>query len=112
MLIYAFSICTTYSKTTIGIQKHIRFLFTMLIRSMGPKHPKILSIIQHAPIGSESLVLRMIEILMENGKLAKILINLVKSLSMEKTLDPRYLVLVLPELSKVCSDSLQHINKV
>lgn len=73
----------------------------MLIRSLGAKHPKILALIRNAPPGAEDLVLRMLEILSEKGKTSPALISLIRSMAAESELKPRYLIPILPELTKV-----------
>jgi symplekin len=93
------------------VQEHINKLITMLIRSMGAKHPKILDLVRRAPAGAEPLVLRVITILSEKGKVSPALVEVIKEMMATKEeLDPRYLVAILPELDR--ATIVKHLPRI
>jgi len=82
-------------------QTILQKLITMLIKSMGARHPKILELVRHSPPGAEELGLRVIAILTDKGKTAQPIVNLIKEMASERELNPRYMVAIIPELDKV-----------
>lgn len=81
-------------------QETIQTLFTPLIRSLGPNHPKILDIVENHPDGSEDLVFRVLAILTDKGKLPAALTALIKRLASEKELSPRFMMPIIAEFDK------------
>lgn len=83
------------------VQKAISLHITPLIRLLGAQHPKIMSIIQKCPTGSEALVLRIVTILTEKGRPPAALVSLIKEMAAERDLSPRFLVPIIAEFNKV-----------
>jgi symplekin len=84
-------------------QTSLQNLITPLVRTLGPKHPKILDLVQNCPPGADPLILRVINILTEKGRAASPLVALIKSMAHERDLSPRFLVPVITEFDKVSS---------
>lgn len=85
------------------VQKAISLHITPLIRLLGAQHPKIMSIIQKCPTGSEALVLRILTILTEKGRPPAALVSLIKEMAAERDLSPRFLVQSLPNSTRCVS---------
>lgn len=77
---------------------------TPLIRSLGPSHGKLLTVLRKFPIGADALALRTVQLLTESKdektKTSAPLVALVKSLVAERELSPRFMLPILPELDK------------
>ena len=84
-----------------SVQEGIQDLITALIKSLGPNHGKLLSLMRNFPTGSESLALRVLNIFTENSRPTAPLVTLVKSLAAERDLDPRFLIPIIAEMDKV-----------
>lgn len=85
-----------------SVQKAIQDLITALIRSLGPSHPKLMSLMRSFPPLAESLALRVLTIFTENGRPSAPLVTLVKSLMLEReALDARFLIPIIAEMDKV-----------
>ena len=82
------------------VKQLLQTLFTPLVRSLGSSHPKILSIVQECPKGAEDLVLRILTILTERGKLPASLTGVIKATALEKDLSPRFMVPIIAEFDK------------
>jgi symplekin len=86
----------------ITVQEAMQDLITALIRSLGPNHGKLLTLMRTCPIGAESLALRVLTIFTEHGRASTQLVALVKGLVSERDLDPRFLIPIIAEMDKVC----------
>lgn len=85
----------------VSVQEAIQELITALIRSLGPSHGKLLTLMRTFPPGAETLALRVLTIFTENGRPTSTLVALVKSLVAERNLDPRFLIPIIAEMDKV-----------
>ena len=83
------------------VQEAIQDLITALIRSLGPNHGKLLTLMRQCPPGSESLALRILTIFTEHGRASAQLVALVKALINERDLDARFLIPIIAEMDKV-----------
>lgn len=90
-----------YSQMDVSVQEAIQDLITPLIRSLGPNHGKLLTLMRTSPPGAESLALRILNIFSENTRPPPSLVSLVKSLATERDLDPRFLIPIMAEMDKV-----------
>lgn len=86
----------------VTVQKAIQELITALIRSLGPNHGKLLTLMRTCPPGAESLALRVLTIFTEHGRPSAQLVALVKGLISERDLDARFLIPIIAEMDKVC----------
>ena len=84
-----------------SVQSAIQDLITALIRSLGPSHPRLLTLMRNFPAGAESLTLRILTIFTENGRPSAPLVSLVKGLMAERDLDARFLIPIIAEMDKV-----------
>ena len=85
-----------------SVQEAIQDLITALVRSLGPSHPKLMSLMRSFPPSAESLALRVLVIFTENGRPTAPLVTLVKSLMAEREiLDARFLIPIIAEMDKV-----------
>ena len=91
-----------YGQMDDSVQEAIQELITALIRSLGPSHGRLLSLMRTFPPGAESLALRIITIFTENGRPSSSIVTLVKSLLSERELDARFLIPIIAEMDKVC----------
>ncbi|KIL69469.1 hypothetical protein M378DRAFT_99051 [Amanita muscaria Koide BX008] len=89
-----------YGQMDITVQEALQDLITALIRSLGPNHGKLLTLLRTCPIGAESLALRVLTIFTENGRASTQLVALVKGLVSERDLDPRFLIPIISEMDK------------
>lgn len=85
----------------VTVQEAIQELITALIRSLGPTHGKLLTLLRTFPPGAETLALRVLTIFTENGRPTATLVALVKSLITERDLDARFLIPIIAEMDKV-----------
>lgn len=85
----------------VTVQEAIQELITALIRSLGPTHGKLLTLLRTFPPGAETLALRVLTIFTENGRPNATLVALVKSLITERDLDARFLIPIIAEMDKV-----------
>lgn len=83
------------------VQQAIQELITALIRSLGPNHGKLLTLMRNFPKGSESLALRVLAIFTDHGRASSQLVALVKALINERDLDARFLIPIIAEMDKV-----------
>lgn len=84
-----------------AIQAFVQNVITPLIKTMGPNNSKILNLIQNTTPGAESLVTRILTILTDNGNVPASIANVIKKMASEKDLNPRLLIPVLKDFSKV-----------
>ncbi|QRW17189.1 symplekin [Rhizoctonia solani] len=82
------------------VQEAMQDLLAPLVRSLGPTNAKLLSLIKTFEPGAESLILRIIKILTENGRPNANLVALVKELISERNLDARFLMPIIGEMDK------------
>lgn len=61
---------------------------------------KVLSLIETAPTGCDSLVLRILGALSDKGRMAEPLSKLIKTLAVERDLSARFLIPIIGELDK------------
>ncbi|KAG8748374.1 hypothetical protein FRC10_005921 [Ceratobasidium sp. 414] len=83
-----------------SVQDAMQDLLAPLVRSLGPTNAKLLSLIKSFEPGAESLILRIIKILTENGRPNANLVALVKELIAERDLDARFLMPIIGEMDK------------
>lgn len=95
------SIFESYPRLQPLAQDSLLTLITPLIRSLGATHIKIAEVIEKCPIGAEALVLRLLTILMDKGRLPAGLMTSVKVLASQRPLHPRFYVMFISECSKV-----------
>lgn len=93
-----------------SVQQAIESLFTPLIRVLGPSNPSILSTVQACPPGAEDLVLRILTILTEKGKLPGPLTSVIKTTAQEKDLSPRFMVPIIADLNK--QEIMRHLPRI
>lgn len=86
----------------VTVQEAIQDLITALIKSMGPSHSKILTLLGTFPSGADTLALRILTIFTESGRPSPTIVSLVKSLISERDLDARFLIPIIAEMDKVC----------
>jgi symplekin len=92
-----------YGQMDKSVQEAVQDLITQLIRSLGPNHPKLSSLMRTFPTGAESLALRVLSIFTENARPTPSLVALVKGLMSERKLDARFLIPIIAEMDKVSS---------
>lgn len=90
-----------YGQMDITVQEAVQSLITALIRSLGPNHGKLLTLMRTCPTGAESLALRVLTIFTEHGRASAQLVALVKGLVGERDLDARFLIPIISEMDKV-----------
>ncbi|QRV74154.1 symplekin [Ceratobasidium sp. AG-Ba] len=93
-------IFAAYVHMETSVQEALQDLLAPLVRSLGPTNPKLLSLIKSFEPGAESLILRIIKILTENGRPNANLVALVKELIAERNLDARFLMPIIGEMDK------------
>ncbi|CAH7687460.1 Symplekin tight junction protein C terminal-domain-containing protein [Phakopsora pachyrhizi] len=86
-------------------------LITPLIRTLGGKHGKIISLIQNCQSGSEALILRVLSILMEKGKLPASIVEVIKSMSASSNnMLPRFIIPTIGDLKK--AEIMNHAPRI
>jgi symplekin len=85
-----------------SVQEAIQDLITALIRSLGPTHGKLLTLLRTFPPGGETLALRVLTIFTDGSRPSSTIVALVKSLITERDLDARFLIPIIAEMDKVC----------
>ncbi|KAG8927139.1 hypothetical protein FRC02_008439 [Tulasnella sp. 418] len=99
-----------YGQMDSSVQDAIKELITQLIKTLGPNNGKLLTLLRTFPYGAESLALRVLAILTENGRPTPPLVALVKSLIAERQLDPRFLITIIGEMDK--ADIVRNIPRI
>jgi symplekin len=94
-------IFAAYGQMDVSVQQAVQELITALIRSLGPSHGKLLTLLRTFPPGAESLALRVLTIFTENGRPSATIVALVKGLITERDLDARFLIPIIAEMDKV-----------
>lgn len=97
-----YRIFSAYTQMDVTVQEAIQDLITALIKSMGPSHPKILTLLRTFPDGAHTLALRILTIFTDNGRPSPTIVSLVKGLIGERELDARFLIPIIAEMDKVC----------
>ncbi|MBW0483606.1 hypothetical protein O181_023321 [Austropuccinia psidii MF-1] len=93
------------------VQESVGKLITPLVRSLGAKHSKIISLIQTCQSGSEPLVLRILSILTEKGKPPVAIIDAIKSLAAgSNDLSPRFIIPTIGDLTK--TEIIHHLPRI
>ncbi|CAH7687393.1 Symplekin tight junction protein C terminal-domain-containing protein [Phakopsora pachyrhizi] len=86
-------------------------LITPLIRTLGGKHGKIISLIQNCQSRSEALILRVLLILAEKGKLPASIVEVIKSMSASSNnLLPRFIIPTIGDLKK--AEIMHHVLRI
>ena len=114
-------IFAAYANMDRSVQEAIEDLITALIRSLGPNHGKLLTLLRQCPEGSEGLALRVLTIFTEHARPSAQLVTIFKGLVTEREMDPQFLVKflvpIIAEMDKVCFDlgsgctSLNHLAR-
>lgn len=100
-------IFSAYGQMDVSVQEMIQQLITALIRSLGPTHGKLLTLLRTFPDAAESLALRVLTIFTEtseNKRPSSTIVALVKSLVAERNLNPRFLIPIIGEMDKVSDE--------
>ena len=92
----------SYGQMDVSVQEAIQDLITALIRSLGPSHAKLLTLMRTFPPGAEMLALRVLTIFTETGRPTAAIVSLVKGLMSERELDARFLIPIIAEMDKAC----------
>ncbi|KAF9499581.1 hypothetical protein BDN71DRAFT_1441725 [Pleurotus eryngii] len=103
-------IFAAYGSMDVTVQKAIQELITALIRSLGPNHGKLLTLMRTCPPGAESLALRVLTIFTEHGRPSAQLVALVKGLISERDLDARFLIPIIAEMDK--ADIMRYLPRI
>ena len=94
----------------VTVQEAVQDLITALIRSLGPTHGKLLTLMRTFPPGADTLALRVLSIFTEHGRPSAQLVALVKALITERDLDARFLIPIIAEMDK--ADIVKHLPKI
>ncbi|KAI8450422.1 Symplekin tight junction protein C terminal-domain-containing protein [Phakopsora pachyrhizi] len=101
----------TYPNMLPHVQESVNKLITPLIRTLGGKHGKIISLIQNCQPGSEALILRVLSILTEKGKLPASIVEVIKSMSASSNnLSPRFIIPTIGDLTK--AEIMHHVPRI
>ncbi|KAL1679789.1 Symplekin tight junction protein C terminal-domain-containing protein [Schizophyllum commune] len=95
-----------YGQMDPAVQNVVQDLITPLIRSLGPSHSRLLTLLRTFPPHAEGLALRVLSIFTENGRPSPQLVAIVKGLVAERqdlregALAARFLIPVIGEMDK------------
>ncbi|KAI5894765.1 uncharacterized protein SCHCODRAFT_02617748 [Schizophyllum commune H4-8] len=95
-----------YGQMDPAVQNVVQELITPLIRSLGPSHSRLLTLLRTFPPHAEGLALRVLSIFTENGRPSPQLVAIVKGLVAERqdlregALAARFLIPVIGEMDK------------
>ncbi|KAN0103913.1 Symplekin tight junction protein C terminal domain containing protein [Russula decolorans] len=103
-------IFAAYGEMDVSVQEAIQELITALIRSLGPGHGKLLTLMRTFPPGAETLALRILNIFTEQGRPNSQLVALVRGLIAERDLDARFLIPIIAEMDK--PDIMKHLPRI
>ncbi|KAH9032328.1 Symplekin tight junction protein C terminal-domain-containing protein [Lactarius hengduanensis] len=103
-------IFAAYGEMHTSVQEAIQDLITALVRSLGPGHGKLLTLMRTFPPGAETLALRIMNIFTEHGRPSAQLVALVKGLIAERDLDARFLIPIIAEMDK--PDIMKHLPRI
>jgi len=99
-----------YGHMDVSVQGAVQDLITALIKSLGPNHGKLLTLLRTLPSGSESLALRILTIFTENTRPSAPLVAVVKGLVSERDLDARFLIPIIADMDK--ADIVRHLPRI
>jgi symplekin len=94
----------------VSVQEAVQDLITALVRSLGPGHGKLLTLMRTFPPGAETLALRILNIFTEQGRPNAQLVALVRGLIAERDLDARFLIPIIAEMDK--PDIVKHLPRI
>jgi symplekin len=94
----------------VSVQEAVQDLITALIRSLGPGHGKLLTLMRTFPPGAETLALRILNIFTEQGRPTAQLVALVRGLLAERVLDARFLIPIIAEMDK--PDIIKYLPRI
>ncbi|KAI0292278.1 Symplekin tight junction protein C terminal-domain-containing protein [Russula brevipes] len=103
-------IFAAYGEMDVSVQEAIQDLITALIRSLGPGHGKLLTLMRTFPPGAETLALRILNIFTDQGRPNAQLVALVRGLIAERDLDARFLIPIIAEMDK--PDIMKHLPRI
>jgi len=103
-------IFAAYGEMDVSVQEAVQDLITALIRSLGPGHGKLLTLMRTFPPGAETLALRILNIFTEQGRPNSQLVVLVRGLISERDLDARFLIPIIAEMDK--PDIVKHLPRI
>jgi len=103
-------IFAAYGEMDVSVQGAIQDLITALVRSLGPGHGKLLTLMRTFPPGAETLALRILNIFTEQGRPNAQLVALVRGLIAERDLDARFLIPIIAEMDK--PDIVKHLPRI
>ncbi|KZT59495.1 hypothetical protein CALCODRAFT_430835 [Calocera cornea HHB12733] len=93
-----------------SVQEAVQDLITNLVKSLGQSNGKLLTLLRTFPPGSETLALRVLNILTETRRPTAPLVALIKAIVAERALDVRFLMPILPEMEK--ADILRYLPRI
>lgn len=99
-----------YGEMDISVQEAIQDLITQLMKTLGPTHTKLLSIIRNFPPGADTLALRVLNIFTESGRPPPPLVATVKEMVSQRDLDARFIMPVVAELDK--ADIIKNLPRI
>ncbi|XP_067941603.1 symplekin-like [Watersipora subatra] len=97
---YTNLLAEVYVKASSDVKRVILRLMEAPIKQLGMDSPELFSFIKNSPVGSETLITRIIHILTERQVPSSELVDIVKDLYRERVADVRFLIPVLGGLSK------------
>ncbi|KZV93110.1 hypothetical protein EXIGLDRAFT_674317 [Exidia glandulosa HHB12029] len=103
-------IFAAYGRMEASVQEAMQDLITQLVKSLGPNHGKLLTLLRTFPPGADSLALRVLNIFTENAKPTAPLVAVVKGLVAERDLDARFLIPIMAEMDK--ADVVKHLPRI
>ncbi|EJU03654.1 hypothetical protein DACRYDRAFT_21169 [Dacryopinax primogenitus] len=93
-----------------SVQEAIQDLITNLVKTLGQSNGKLLTLLRTFPAGSETLALRVLNILTETRRPSAPLVALIKAIVAERNLDVRFLMPILSEMEK--ADILRYLPRI
>lgn len=100
----------TFSTIDPTVQEAVQDLLVRPIQAIGPNNPKLLEYLKTYPEGSETLVLKILNVFTEGTRPAASIINLVKSLLADRGADARFLMFIISEMDK--AEIIRHLPKL
>ncbi|KAL1745870.1 Symplekin tight junction protein C terminal-domain-containing protein [Schizophyllum fasciatum] len=105
-----------YGQMDAAVQSVVQELITPLIRSLGPSHSRLLTLLRTFPPHAEGLALRVLSIFTETGRPSPQLVAIVKGLVAERAdlregaLAARFLIPVIGEMDK--ADIIRYLPRI
>lgn len=84
-----------------SVQEIVLDLLSRPIHAIGPNNAKLLALLKDYPEGSETLVLKILNVFTDGSKPTPSIVNLVKGLLADRGADARFLMLIIGEMDKV-----------